>query len=127
MRDHFEDRGYQVTTAEKFADGQKILQEKRFDAIVSDNNIPGGLGEDLYAGLRARGDETKFIIVSGLNLQRDTTGKDAQGRQDSNFLFLMKPQTGERIEHALKNMAPKERTATAGVPRRGGGLAFQIA
>jgi CheY-like chemotaxis protein len=59
--------GYVVVEAASGSDAIPIIQQERFDLILSDIRMPDGNGIDLLTWLRAGGDiETPFILTSGL-------------------------------------------------------------
>ena len=45
--------GYRVETAGDLAEARQYLQEKRFDAVITDMRLPDGLGLEVLPTLRA--------------------------------------------------------------------------
>jgi CheY-like chemotaxis protein len=56
---------FTVTTATSAPEAIRILELKRFDAIVSDYQMPEMNGIEFLKVVRARGDKTPFIIFTG--------------------------------------------------------------
>jgi DNA-binding response OmpR family regulator len=57
--------GYQVDTAENGAAGWKALQAGHYDALVTDNTMPGVTGLDLIKKLRSADMTLSVILASG--------------------------------------------------------------
>ncbi len=61
-----EDGGADVACVENAGQALDLLAgDSTFDAVVSDMNMPGSSGLDLFRALRARGDARPFILLSG--------------------------------------------------------------
>jgi len=61
-----EDGGCDVVAVENAAAALKVLAGDRdFDAVVSDMNMPGLSGLELFQALRAAGNQLPFILLSG--------------------------------------------------------------
>jgi DNA-binding response OmpR family regulator len=57
--------GYDVDTAENGTFGWKALQTKRYDALITDNTMPGVTGLDLIKKLRSEDMTLSVILASG--------------------------------------------------------------
>jgi len=57
--------GYQVDTAENGAAGWKALEANRYDALITDNTMPGVTGLDLIKKLRSADMTLAVILASG--------------------------------------------------------------
>ncbi len=57
--------GYQVDTAENGASGWKALEANRYDALITDNTMPGVTGLDLIKKLRSADMTLSVILASG--------------------------------------------------------------
>jgi two-component system NtrC family sensor kinase len=89
MRDMLESAGYDVATAESGAIALELLDEARFDAIVSDLRMPDMDGAGLWREVSARHPElaARMLFVTG-----DTLSPDArQFLKTSKGLSLDKP------------------------------------
>jgi two-component system response regulator PilR (NtrC family) len=56
--------GYRVETGGTLAQAQALLQEHRFDAVISDMRLPDGLGLALLHGLRAQQRPERFVVMT---------------------------------------------------------------
>ncbi len=54
-----------LTVTSSAQDGLEMIEEKNFDAVVSDYKMPGMSGLELLQKLRADGDDIPFIILTG--------------------------------------------------------------
>lgn len=68
-------KGYEVTQAENGAQAVMLTQEKSFDVILIDNNMPIMNGSDAVAEIRARERNVHHTIIIGI------TGTDDRGRE----------------------------------------------
>ncbi len=57
--------GFSIRTAASAREALEAVRGTRFDVIVSDYEMPESTGIDLLKALRARGDETPFILFTG--------------------------------------------------------------
>ena len=57
--------GYDVDTAENGAAGWKAVQSNRYDALVTDNTMPGVTGLDLIKKLRSADMTMVVVLASG--------------------------------------------------------------
>ena len=57
--------GYEVDTADSGMAGWKALQTKRYDALITDNTMPGVTGLDLIKKLRSEDMTLSVILASG--------------------------------------------------------------
>jgi DNA-binding response OmpR family regulator len=57
--------GYHVDTAENGVSGWKALQANRYDALITDNTMPGVTGLDLIKQLRSADMTLSVILASG--------------------------------------------------------------
>ena len=57
--------GYQVDTAENGAAGWKALEANRYDALITDNTMPGVTGLELIKKLRSEDMTLAVILASG--------------------------------------------------------------
>ncbi|EHQ36216.1 PAS domain S-box protein [Methanoplanus limicola] len=56
---------FKVTACESAAKALKLLSDEKFDAIISDYQMPGMSGTELLRQIRAGSDKTPFIIFTG--------------------------------------------------------------
>lgn len=86
---HLEHQGHTVALAENGSDLLKKIKETRADLIISDINMPGFDGVELYHKARAMPEyaASPFILWSGLELAKG----QALARADQKLRFLKKP------------------------------------
>ena len=56
---------FKVTTCKSAEEALKLLSDEKFDAIISDYQMPGMSGTELLRQIRAGSDKTPFIIFTG--------------------------------------------------------------
>ena len=79
--------GYAVTTAGTAEDGIALLQTQRFDAVVTDKNLPGKSGEEVARAVRAQSREVVLVMMSGYS-SRESAKQMQLLRADA---YLTKP------------------------------------
>ncbi len=86
---HLEHAGHKVTLAANGAELLKIIAETRADLIISDINMPGFDGIELYNKTRAihEYEASPFILWSGLEIEKGR----ALAATDHKLRFLKKP------------------------------------
>lgn len=88
--------GCDVVTARDGTEGLRLAQERPFDLIVLDLNMPGMSGWDVYDRLRAATPNQRVLIVSGYSADEDVRRRGAHG-------FLSKPYSiAQLIEAATR-------------------------
>jgi two-component system NtrC family sensor kinase len=108
MRDALEAAGYEVATAESGAVALALLDEGRFDAIVSDLRMPDIDGRALWRAIRERDRELagRFVFVTG-----DTLSPLANDfRRESGADGLEKPFTAADLVQRVQRCTAKTRT-----------------
>ena len=97
------EQGYLVDMAFDGKEALTKLETKSFDAILLDIFMPEMDGLEVLRQLRARGDQTKVLILTALNDERVAEKAMALGADD----FLTKPydafQVHLKLEYALAN------------------------
>ncbi len=86
---HLEHQGHSVALAASGTDLLKKIKEARADLIISDINMPGLDGVEIYCKARAMPEyaAAPFILLSGLELARG----QALAKADQKLRFLKKP------------------------------------
>jgi DNA-binding NtrC family response regulator len=82
----FKASGIDAQSSGSGAAARALLAEGRFDVIVSDVRMPDGDGVELLARLRASGDRTPFVFMTGY-----ATIDAAQAKALGAAGFLRKP------------------------------------
>ena len=60
-----EDAGHEGLVAHSLFEAESVLKNHTFDCILSDMRMGDGTGAELLTKLRASGDETPFLIMTG--------------------------------------------------------------
>jgi DNA-binding response OmpR family regulator len=79
--------GYRVTTAGTAEDAIALLGTERFDAVVTDKNLPGKSGEDVARAVREQSLETALVMMTGY-ASRDSAAEMQRLSADA---YLTKP------------------------------------
>jgi DNA-binding response OmpR family regulator len=66
LRRSLESRGFVVTGCHTGSEALEIHEKSAFDAIICDIFLPDLDGVEVLKALRARGDQTPFVLVSGV-------------------------------------------------------------
>ena len=64
LRRGLEKKGYLVDVAYDGLEGHKLMEEKHYDCVLLDLNLPGMDGLTLLEKIRAKDNETKILILS---------------------------------------------------------------
>ena len=67
LLDYLENK-YEILTAETGEEALKILEENRFDLVISDINMPGMNGPQLLSEIRVRYPGTKTALITAYNI-----------------------------------------------------------
>ncbi len=59
---------YDVNTATNAAEALLLLEKEKFDLVISDINMPGMQGYDLYKKIRELYPQTKVVLMTGYNV-----------------------------------------------------------
>jgi DNA-binding response OmpR family regulator len=98
------DGGYKVLTAENLAQAREHLTRQTPDAVVLDIMLPDGLGLDLLAELRERGDKIPVLLLTAWDKPYDVARGLRLGAND----YLSKPFEYEvllaRVEAMFRNV-----------------------
>lgn len=105
MSDLLELEGYHCERCYSSAEAIEILKTKaRFDLIISDYQMKGGTGLDIFRFLDERGNKTPFLLISGV-VSRDEVGGDLNEGS-----FLSKPFDKnsflKKIQFMIERVAP---------------------
>lgn len=106
--------GMEVTCVAGGPQALAVLESRRFDVVLSDLMMPGMTGEDLLARLRARHDETPFVVLSsGVDPAPATATADLSVPN----AWVQKPWSTESLAQALEAaFGLAEATSQAALP-----------
>gem|GEM_PF-2188655 len=79
--------GYAVTTVRTAEEAMPLLKSQRFDAVLTDKNLPGASGEDVARAVRAASEDTALVMMTGYASRESVRELQAQ-RADA---YLLKP------------------------------------
>jgi len=96
-----EDDGYQVLTAADGLKGLHLIRKESFDLVVTDLNMPGRNGLELFRETRLDPDPPLFIFITAFGKVDEAVGAMKEGAVD----FLTKPLENPDTLLALVNRA----------------------
>ncbi len=93
-------RGYKAATAVSLQCALEILEDGRFDVLISDIGLPDGDGNDLIRAAKER-QALKGIALSGFGME-----DDRRNSRESGFDYhLTKPIEFQKLESVLREIA----------------------
>ncbi|MCD4743486.1 MAG: response regulator [Desulfobacteraceae bacterium] len=98
MSERMEARGMQVTTATTASQALSIIEEKSFDAIVMDFQMPGMDGMEALKTIKSKKPELQIILLTGYATVEKTVEAMKVGATD----FLEKPADIEALSEKIK-------------------------
>ena len=98
MAQRMKARGFEITTAESAIQALSIIDEKPFDAIVMDFQMPGMDGMDALKAIKAKSPELQIILLTGYATVEKTVEAMKAGASD----FLEKPADIEVLAEKIK-------------------------
>lgn len=109
--------GYEVTTAPNGREGLELLEQKEFDVIVSDVEMPVMDGMTMVQHIRRRHPRLAIIFITGLTTARDVIN----GYQSGADFYIKKPFLPEELDAHIQAVlkikqstpAPQAEEATA--------------
>jgi PAS domain S-box-containing protein len=101
LRRLLESCGYAVMTATDVEGAWTLLQDRPFDVLVSDIGLPDGTGIDLMKRLRAFGNATPGIAITGYGMDHDVRDSLEAGFS----AHLTKPIELNALDAAIKRVA----------------------
>ncbi len=96
--------GHNITVAATGVDALLQLNKGQFDLIISDLSMPDMTGSQLASEIRAKGDQTPFILLTGFGDEMLAQGSTPPGVD----LVLSKPVTSASLYQAIKKTLPNE-------------------
>lgn len=106
LYDFLESRGHACDFAASLLAARRLFEERRFDALILDRNLPDGDGTDLLRELRGSGQTLPVLVLSARDALEDKLGGFAAGADD----YLAKPFALKEVEARL--LALHRRSAT---------------
>ena len=119
IEDHFDTRatlvrllkswGHSVHEAETLAQGRQLVKSQRFDLLLTDVELPDGVGSDLMRKLRETSSAIPGIALTGFD-----AATYAAGSMEAGFLLhVTKPIATEKLKTAIEEIArAQQRSST---------------
>lgn len=92
--------GYEVKLADDGNRAWQIINSETFDLIISDLDLPGMNGEELFARMRERSIDTPVLFTSGVSMIKEKINMDGF----SGCRILTKPFEIKEIEKAISDL-----------------------
>ncbi|HET8744443.1 MAG TPA: sigma-54 dependent transcriptional regulator [Ramlibacter sp.] len=109
--------GYRVDAAGTLAEGWGLLQEQRFDAVITDMRLPDGLGLELLHRMAAHQRPERCIVMTAYGSAENAVEALKAGAFD----YLTKPvdlkQFRAVVASAIQECGAPERPRSPGMPR----------
>jgi two-component system OmpR family response regulator len=103
------DSGHVVEFAANGQDGLSLALSKRFNVIILDRQLPGGIdGANILKTLRDQGINTPALFLSGLGQLSDWV----KGLQSGGDDYIVKPASIDEILHRIEALHQQTPTAT---------------
>jgi len=103
------DSGHVVEFAANGQDGLSLALSKRFNVIILDRQLPGGIdGANILKTLRDQGINTPALFLSGLGQLSDWV----KGLQSGGDDYIVKPASIDEILHRIEALHQQTSTAT---------------
>ena len=99
--------GHNITVAATGVEALLHLNKGQFDLLISDLSMPDMTGSQLASEIRAKGDKTPFILLTGFGDEMLAQGSTPLGVD----LVLSKPVTSASLYQAIKKILPTEAPA----------------
>lgn len=115
VRSILEEWGHQVLTGRDGRQALEILEEDKFDLVLLDLQMPIMDGFEVARTLRARGDRTPIIALTGNALSQDRQKCRAAGMD----AHVSKPLDERRLEAAIRQVLPSQGKETRDLDSRG--------
>jgi len=92
--------GYEVKSTDNGLEAWEILNSETFDLIISDMDIPGMNGPQLFNKLRSDGVRTPVLLTSGVKLAQSGLNRSDSSR----YRLLCKPFDINEIKKAISEL-----------------------
>lgn len=92
--------GFRVYAVDNTADALNMMNESKFDLIITDLIMPDMNGLDFIKQLRKRGNNAPVVITSGLNPKKVMINLDEYGISE----YIVKPFTINDIKQKLSKL-----------------------
>jgi len=102
--------GHSVQEAETLAQGRQLVKSQRFDLLLTDVELPDGVGSDLMREMRETPSAIPGIALTGFD-----AATYAAGSMDAGFLLhFTKPIATEKLKTAIQEIAKAQQRSSHG-------------
>jgi len=109
LRTGLSEKGHNVVTAISAEQGQKLVDDERFDAIVLDIGLPGRSGYTIAQHLRERPNRPAIVMLTALSQEDHVVGGLDAGADD----YVTKPFSFPELLARITSAARRRRIAMA--------------
>ncbi len=99
------DAGFEIVTAEDAKSALRLLESERFDAAITDMNMPAVNGVDLIASMRTKDPALPIVAISGASEIGGRSLNDV-AREVGAAACLVKPFRARELVAVLARIAP---------------------
>lgn len=103
--------GYGVETAGTVAQAWDLLNERRFDVVITDMRLPDGMGSDILRGLKAQQRPERCVVITAYGSAENAVESLKAGAFD----YLTKPVDLKQFRVVIASALKLGSTAPAGV------------
>jgi DNA-binding response OmpR family regulator len=103
------EKGHSIVTATTAEEGQQLVDEKRFDAMVLDIGLPGRSGYTIAQHLRKRPNRPAIVMLTALNQEDYIVGGLNAGADD----YVTKPFSFRELVARITSAVRRTRIAAA--------------
>lgn len=99
-------KGMNARDFEMLGDGQALfdrMEQREYDLVITDINLPGKTGLEVFFEMRALGKESPFLFISGSNLAKNT-----EMQEHGNWAFVHKPVDMAEVMLKIGALLPKK-------------------
>jgi two-component system, sensor histidine kinase and response regulator len=105
VKDILEEAHYEISTAPNGAEAIKLLDEKSFNAVVVDFQLPDSTGLELARKVRERNDYTLVILMTG----HASLEMAVKAIQEAVYDYLIKPVDPAQLTRTIERALEKQR------------------
>lgn len=107
MRFHLKSEGFEVVTAENGSTALEIVDENKFDVVLTDLNLPGIDGIELVKKIKTKLPDTEIIMVTGFG----STEKAIEATKAGAFYFVEKPVDLDELQILIEKALERKQQA----------------
>src|SRR5437667_3350171 len=104
-KDILEEAHYEISTASRGAEALKLLDQKAFNVVVVDFQLPDATGLELARKVRERNDFTLVILMTG----HASLEMAVKAIQEAVYDYLIKPVDPAQLKRALERALEKQK------------------